>query len=302
MSSAEPAMKSEPRWVFTFGAGHADGSAGDRNLLGGKGAYLAEMSRLGLPVPPGFTISSEVCSVYYELGRRLPDELRPMVSDALDAVGKIAGAKFGDVENPLLVSVRSGSRASMPGMMDTVLNLGLNDQTVEGLARGSGDRRFAYDTYRRFIQMYADVVLGLDHELFEEILENFKNLKGLEYDTELSAEDWTEIVTRFKTLVEAELGEPFPQDLHDQLWGAIAAVFGSWQNARAIAYRRLHDIPDTWGTAVTIQAMVFGNRGDRSATGVVFTRNPSTGVKELYGEYLVNAQGEDVVAGIRTPK
>jgi pyruvate,orthophosphate dikinase len=302
MSSAEPAMKSEPRWVFTFGAGHADGSAGDRNLLGGKGAYLAEMSRLGLPVPPGFTISSEVCSVYYELGRRLPDELRPMVSDALDAVGKIAGAKFGDVENPLLVSVRSGSRASMPGMMDTVLNLGLNDQTVEGLARGSGDRRFAYDTYRRFIQMYADVVLGLDHELFEEILENFKNLKGLEYDTELSAEDWTEIVTRFKTLVEAELGEPFPQDLHDQLWGAIAAVFGSWQNARAIAYRRLHDIPDTWGTAVTIQAMVFGNRGDRSATGVVFTRNPSTGVKELYGEYLVNAQGEDVVAGLRTPQ
>jgi pyruvate, orthophosphate dikinase len=302
MSSAEPAMKSEPRWVFTFGAGHADGSAGDRNLLGGKGAYLAEMSRLGLPVPPGFTISSEVCSVYYELGRRLPDELKPMVSDALDAVGKIAGAKFGDVENPLLVSVRSGSRASMPGMMDTVLNLGLNDQTVEGLARGSGDRRFAYDTYRRFIQMYADVVLGLDHELFEEILENFKNLKGLEYDTELSAEDWTEIVTRFKTLVEAELGEPFPQDLHDQLWGAIAAVFGSWQNARAIAYRRLHDIPDTWGTAVTIQAMVFGNRGDRSATGVVFTRNPSTGVKELYGEYLVNAQGEDVVAGLRTPQ
>jgi pyruvate,orthophosphate dikinase len=302
MSSAEPAMKSEPRWVFTFGAGHADGSVGDRNLLGGKGAYLAEMSRLGLPVPPGFTISSEVCSVYYELGRRLPDELRPMVSDALDAVGKIAGAKFGDVENPLLVSVRSGSRASMPGMMDTVLNLGLNDQTVEGLARGSGDRRFAYDTYRRFIQMYADVVLGLDHELFEEILENFKNLKGLEYDTELSAEDWTEIVTRFKTLVEAELGEPFPQDLHDQLWGAIAAVFGSWQNARAIAYRRLHDIPDTWGTAVTIQAMVFGNRGDRSATGVVFTRNPSTGVKELYGEYLVNAQGEDVVAGLRTPQ
>ena len=225
-----------------------------------------------------------------------------MVSDALDAVGKIAGAKFGDVENPLLVSVRSGSRASMPGMMDTVLNLGLNDQTVEGLARGSGDRRFAYDTYRRFIQMYADVVLGLDHELFEEILENFKNLKGLEYDTELSAEDWTEIVTRFKTLVESELGEPFPQDLHDQLWGAIAAVFGSWQNARAIAYRRLHDIPDTWGTAVTIQAMVFGNRGDRSATGVVFTRNPSTGAKELYGEYLVNAQGEDVVAGLRTPQ
>ncbi|HMK41223.1 MAG TPA: pyruvate, phosphate dikinase [Methyloceanibacter sp.] len=302
MNKTEHASVTEPRWVFTFGAGHADGSASDRNLLGGKGAYLAEMSRLGLPVPPGFTISAEVCSVYYELGRRLPDELKPMVSDALDAVGRIAGAKFGDVENPLLVSVRSGSRASMPGMMDTVLNLGLNDQTVDGLARRSGDRRFAYDTYRRFIQMYADVVLGIDHELFEEILENFKNLKGLEYDTELSAEDWVAIVGRYKTLVESELGEPFPQDLHAQLWGAIAAVFGSWQNARAIAYRRLHDIPDTWGTAVTIQTMVFGNRGDQSATGVVFTRNPSTGSKELYGEYLVNAQGEDVVAGLRTPQ
>jgi pyruvate, orthophosphate dikinase len=302
MNKTEHSLATEPRWVFTFGAGHADGSASDRNLLGGKGAYLAEMSRLGLPVPPGFTISAEVCSVYYELGRRLPDELKPMVSAALDAVGKIAGAKFGDVENPLLVSVRSGSRASMPGMMDTVLNLGLNDQTVDGLARRSGDRRFAYDTYRRFIQMYADVVLGIDHELFEEILENFKNLKGLEYDTELSAEDWVAIVGRYKTLVESELSEPFPQDLHAQLWGAIAAVFGSWQNARAIAYRRLHDIPDTWGTAVTIQTMVFGNRGDQSATGVVFTRNPSTGAKELYGEYLVNAQGEDVVAGLRTPQ
>ena len=302
MNKTEHALATEPRWVFTFGAGHADGSASDRNLLGGKGAYLAEMSRIGLPVPPGFTISAEVCSVYYELGRRLPDELKPMVSAALDAVGKIAGAKFGDVENPLLVSVRSGSRASMPGMMDTVLNLGLNDQTVDGLARRSGDRRFAYDTYRRFIQMYADVVLGIDHELFEEILENFKNLKGLEYDTELSAEDWVAIVGRYKILVESELGEPFPQDLHAQLWGTIAAVFGSWQNARAIAYRRLHDIPDTWGTAVTIQTMVFGNRGDQSATGVVFTRNPSTGAKELYGEYLVNAQGEDVVAGLRTPQ
>jgi pyruvate,orthophosphate dikinase len=302
MNATEHALTTEPKWVFTFGAGHADGSASDRNLLGGKGAYLAEMSRLGLPVPPGFTISSEVCTVYYELGRKLPEELRPMVSNALEVVGRVAGAKFGDVEHPLLVSVRSGSRASMPGMMDTVLNLGLNDQTVEGLARRSGDRRFAYDTYRRFIQMYADVVLGIDHELFEEILENYKNLKGLEYDTELSAEDWVAIVGRFKTLVETELGEPFPQDLHDQLWGAIAAVFGSWQNARAIAYRRLHDIPDSWGTAVTIQAMVFGNRGDRSATGVVFTRNPATGDKELYGEYLLNAQGEDVVAGLRTPQ
>ncbi len=293
-----PALK----WVFTFGAGGADGSAEDRDLLGGKGAFLAEMSRLGLPVPPGFTISAAVCAAYYELGRKLPDELKPMVDHALAVMGKIAGAKFGDVENPLLVSVRSGSRASMPGMMDTVLNLGLNDETVEGLARRSSDRRFAYDTYRRFIQMYADVVLGIDHELFEEILENYKGLKGFELDTELDADDWAEIVARYKTLVETELGKPFPQNLHEQLWGAIAAVFGSWENARAIAYRRLHDIPDDWGTAVTIQAMVFGNMGDRSATGVVFTRNPSTGAKELYGEYLVNAQGEDVVAGLRTPQ
>ena len=298
----EPAPRPAPKWVFSFGAGRADGSAADRDLLGGKGAYLAEMSRLGLPVPPGFTISAELCSVYYELGRKLPEELKPMVSAALDEVGKVVGAGFGDVQNPLLVSVRSGSRASMPGMMDTVLNLGLNDQTVEGLALRSGDRRFAYDTYRRFIQMYADVVLGLDHELFEEILENYKGLKGLEYDTELGAEDWTDIVARFKTLVENELGTPFPQDIHAQLWGAIAAVFGSWQNARAIAYRRLHDIPDDWGTAVTIQAMVFGNMGEKSATGVVFTRNPSTGANELYGEFLVNAQGEDVVAGLRTPE
>ena len=302
MTKAETAPTTAPKWVYSFGAGRADGSASDRDRLGGKGAYLAEMSRLGLPVPPGFTISAELCEIYYRLGRRLPEELKPMVSAALDEVGEIVGARFGDVENPLLVSVRSGSRASMPGMMDTVLNLGLNDQTVEGLARRSGDRRFAYDTYRRFIQMYADVVLGIDHELFEEILENYKNLKGFELDTELSAEDWAEIIVRYKKLVETELGTPFPQDIHAQLWGAIAAVFGSWQNARAIAYRRLHDIPDDWGTAVTIQAMVFGNMGERSATGVVFTRNPSTGARELYGEFLVNAQGEDVVAGIRTPQ
>ena len=302
MTRAEPASKIAPKWVFTFGAGRAEGSAAERDRLGGKGAYLAEMSRLGLAVPPGFTISAEVCAVFYELGRKLPEELKPTVRAALDDVGRIVGSGFGDVENPLLVSVRSGSRASMPGMMDTVLNLGLNDQTVEGLVRRSQDRRFAYDTYRRFIQMYADVVLGLDHELFEEILENYKNLKGLEYDTELGAEDWADIVARFKTLVETELGKPFPQDIHAQLWGAIAAVFGSWQNARAIAYRRLHDIPDDWGTAVTIQAMVFGNRGDNSATGVVFTRNPSTGANELYGEFLVNAQGEDVVSGLRTPQ
>jgi len=291
-----------PHWVFTFGAGRAEGDAAQRDLLGGKGAYLAEMSRLGLPVPPGLTISSEVCTAYYRFGKKLPEALMPMVSEALDAVGKVAGAKFGDVDNPLLVSVRSGSRASMPGMMDTVLNLGLNDETVEGLARRSSDRRFAYDTYRRFIQMYGDVVLGIDHYLFEEALENYKNLKGFELDSELGPEHWAELVARFKAIVEQELGQPFPQDLRVQLWGAIAAVFGSWHNARAIAYRRLHDIPDDWGTAVTVQAMVFGNMGERSATGVVFTRNPSTGENELYGEFLVNAQGEDVVAGLRTPQ
>jgi pyruvate, orthophosphate dikinase len=295
-------MDASPHWVFIFGGGRADGAATQRELLGGKGAYLAEMARIGLPVPPGLTISSEVCAAYYKSDRSLPEALKPMVSEALDTVGEVAGARFGDVGNPLLVSVRSGSRASMPGMMDTVLNLGLNDDTVEGLARRSSDRRFAYDTYRRFIQMYGDVVLGIDHDLFEEALENYKNLKGFELDTELKAEHWAEIVTRFKAIVEEELGKPFPQDLHVQLWGAIAAVFGSWRNARAIAYRRLHDIPDDWGTAVTVQAMVFGNMGERSATGVVFTRNPSTGENELYGEFLVNAQGEDVVAGLRTPQ
>ena len=302
MKPAAKVNDPSPHWVFTFGAGRAEGDAAQRDLLGGKGAYLAEMSRLGLPVPPGLTISSEVCTAYYQFGKKLPEALMPMVSEALDAVGKVAGAKFGDVDNPLLVSVRSGSRASMPGMMDTVLNLGLNDETVEGLARRSSDRRFAYDTYRRYIQMYGDVVLGIDHYLFEEALENYKNLKGFELDSELGPEHWAELVARFKAIVEQELGQPFPQDLRVQLWGAIAAVFGSWHNARAIAYRRLHDIPDDWGTAVTVQAMVFGNMGERSATGVVFTRNPSTGENELYGEFLVNAQGEDVVAGLRTPQ
>jgi pyruvate,orthophosphate dikinase len=302
MAKAVKAKKSRAKWVYTFGGKHADGSAEDRNLLGGKGAFLAEMSRLGLPVPPGFTISTEVCHAYYEAGRELPVKLKEMVSEALDFVGKVAGARFGDVKKPLLVSVRSGSRASMPGMMDTVLNLGLNDKTVEGLAERFKDRRFAYDTYRRFIQMYADVVLGLGHDIFEEALENYKGLKGFELDTDLGAEDWLEIISKFKTLVADELGQPFPQDLHEQLWGAISAVFGSWENARAKAYRRMHDIPDDWGTAVTVQAMVFGNRGDKSATGVVFTRNPSTGANSLYGEYLVNAQGEDVVSGMRTPQ
>ena len=302
MAKAVKSKKLRAKWVYAFGGKHADGSAEDRNLLGGKGAFLAEMSRLGLPVPPGFTISTEVCHVYYESNRELPAKLKDMVSEALDFVGKVAGARFGDVKIPLLVSVRSGSRASMPGMMDTVLNLGLNDKTVEGLAERFKDRRFAYDTYRRFIQMYADVVLGLGHDVFEEALDNYKGLKGFELDTDLGAEDWLEIIGKFKTLVAEELGQPFPQDLHEQLWGAIAAVFGSWENARARAYRRLHDIPDDWGTAVTVQAMVFGNRGERSATGVVFTRNPSTGANSLYGEYLVNAQGEDVVSGMRTPQ
>jgi pyruvate,orthophosphate dikinase len=302
MGRAGKAKKSRAKWVYIFGGGRADGSADDRNLLGGKGAFLAEMSRLGLPVPPGFTISTEVCHAYYEAGGELPEKLKTLVADALDFVGEAAGARFGDVKNPLLVSVRSGSRASMPGMMDTVLNLGLNDKTVEGLAQRFKDRRFAYDTYRRFIQMYADVVLGLGHDMFEEALENYKGLKGFELDPELAAEDWVEIIGKFKAIVADELGKPFPQDLHVQLWGAIAAVFGSWENARARAYRRLHDIPDDWGTAVTVQAMVFGNRGERSATGVVFTRNPSTGADTLYGEYLVNAQGEDVVSGMRTPQ
>ena len=301
MSEAGKA-KAAPKWVFTFGGGRADGSVEDKDRLGGKGAHLAEMSRLGLPVPPGFTISTDVCAAYYEQGRKLPEALKPMVDDALKEMAAITGAHFGDVQHPLLVSVRSGARVSMPGMMDTVLNLGLNDDTVEGLATRAGDRRFAYDTYRRFIQMYADVVLGIDHGLFEEILENYKNLKGFELDPELQADDWIEIVGRFRSLVEKELGRPFPQDLREQLWGAIAAVFGSWQNARAIAYRRLHDIPDAWGTAVTIQTMVFGNKGDNSATGVVFTRNPSTGEDQLFGEFLLNAQGEDVVSGLRTPQ
>ncbi len=302
----QPAKTDTPRkggrWVYRFGAGQADGSADMRDLLGGKGANLAEMSSLGLPVPPGFTISTEMCAEYYQNGKRFPDELRTEVDSAVAYVGEKVGAVFGDPENPLLVSVRSGSRASMPGMMDTVLNLGLNDDTVEGLAKRAGDRRFAYNSYRRFIQMYSDVVLGVDHHVFEEILENFKHLNGYELDTELSAEDWQGLVQKYKQAVENERGRPFPQDTREQLWGAIGAVFDSWHNNRAITYRRLHDIPESWGTAVNVQAMVFGNRGDTSATGVAFTRNPSTGEKQFYGEFLVNAQGEDVVAGIRTPQ
>jgi pyruvate,orthophosphate dikinase len=299
---ADRSLHGEPKWVYAFAAGYVDGRANMTELLGGKGANLAEMASLGLPVPPGFTITTEVCDAYYAHGRKLPEGLKPQVEKAIRLVGDEVGAVFGDVNRPLLVSVRSGARASMPGMMDTILNLGLNDETVEGLARRSGDRRFAYDSYRRFIQMYSDVVLGVDHGVFEDLLENFKNLNGLASDTELAAEDWAEIIEEYKQAVAGNLGRPFPQDTAEQLYGAIAAVFGSWQNARANTYRRLHDIPDSWGTAVTVQAMVFGNLGESSATGVAFTRNPSTGAKEIYGEFLVNAQGEDVVAGIRTPQ
>jgi pyruvate, orthophosphate dikinase len=290
------------KWVYTFGDGAAEGRAQDRNLLGGKGANLAEMSSLGLPVPPGFTITSEVCNWFYANGRSYPEALKEQVETALDQVGRLTGRCFGDPSKLLLVSVRSGSRASMPGMMDTVLNLGLNDATVEALARDSGDARFAYDSYRRFIHMYSDVVMGLDHEVFEEILEEEKARLGHDLDTELSADEWRDVIALYKSKVEEELGKPFPQDPQEQLWGAIGAVFSSWMNHRAITYRRLHNIPESWGTAVNVQAMVFGNMGNTSATGVAFTRNPSTGEKRLYGEFLVNAQGEDVVAGIRTPQ
>jgi pyruvate, orthophosphate dikinase len=304
--AAKPrAAKGAPRglkWVYAFGGGKAAGRPDMRNLLGGKGAGLAEMANLGLPVPPGFTITTEVCTAYYAGAKTYPKDLKQQVEAALSEIGHITGRTFGDKTNPLLVSVRSGARASMPGMMDTVLNLGLNDLTVEALAQQSGDRRFAYDSYRRFITMYSDVVLGVEHHHFEEILDDHKDRQGYTLDTDLDADDWVALVERYKERLVEEHGEPFPQDPHDQLWGAIGAVFGSWMNQRAITYRHLHDIPEHWGTAVNVQAMVFGNMGDTSATGVAFTRNPSTGEKRLYGEFLVNAQGEDVVAGIRTPQ
>ncbi len=290
------------KWVYGFGNGKADGKAEMRDLLGGKGANLAEMSSIGLPVPPGFTVTTEVCTWYYANNRSYPPDLKAQVEEALGAVEKIIGRKFGDPNNPLLVSVRSGARASMPGMMDTVLNLGLNDTTVLGLARSSGDERFAYDSYRRFIQMYSDVVLEVDHHNFEEVLEQKKHDLDVQLDTDLKADDWKDVIRQYKKVVERELGKPFPQEPQEQLWGAIGAVFGSWMNQRAITYRKLHDIPESWGTAVNVQAMVFGNMGDDCATGVAFTRNPSTGENLFYGEYLVNAQGEDVVAGIRTPQ
>jgi pyruvate, orthophosphate dikinase len=290
------------KWVYGFGGGAAEGSAKMRDLLGGKGANLAEMSALGLPVPPGFTITTEVCTWFYQNDRRYPDGLEAEVQVALKRIEEAVGARFGDPKNPLLVSVRSGARVSMPGMMDTVLNLGLNDQTVEGLARNAEDERFAYDSYRRFIQMYGDVVLGVEHHNFEEILELHKEDRGVTLDTELTADDWKKVVEAYKQRVQEALGRPFPQDPNEQLWGAIGAVFGSWQVQRAVTYRKLHGIPDDWGTAVNVQAMVFGNMGEDCATGVAFTRNPSTGENTFYGEFLVNAQGEDVVAGIRTPQ
>jgi len=308
--AAKKAVESRPansavkagKWVYTFGDGKAEGKAEMRDLLGGKGANLAEMANLGLPVPPGFTIPTSVCTYFYAHDKSYPKDLQAQVEKALDHVGKLTAKGFGDPKNPLLVSVRSGGRASMPGMMDTVLNLGLNDKTVEALAALSGDRRFAYDSYRRFITMYSDVVLGFEHHHFEEILDTYKDSKGYTLDTDLEGDDWAELVRRYKEAVAHETGKDFPQDPHAQLWGAIGAVFSSWMNARAVTYRRLHDIPESWGTAVNVQAMVFGNMGETSATGVAFTRNPSTGESRLYGEFLINAQGEDVVAGIRTPQ
>jgi pyruvate, orthophosphate dikinase len=290
------------KWVYFFGGGDSEGEGAMRDLLGGKGANLAEMAKLGLPVPPGFTITTEVCTFFYANAKTYPKELKEAVEKALTHVGDLTGRVFGDAKNPLLVSVRSGARASMPGMMDTVLNLGLNDESVKTLAATAGDERFAYDSYRRFIQMYSNVVLEIDHHNFEEILEERKDRYGHLLDTDLSAEDWSAVIVEYKAKVEEATGKPFPQDPRDQLWGAIGAVFSSWMNQRAITYRRLHDIPESWGTAVNVQAMVFGNMGETSATGVAFTRNPSTGAHELYGEFLVNAQGEDVVAGIRTPQ
>ncbi|GLT00597.1 pyruvate, phosphate dikinase [Sphingobium jiangsuense] len=290
------------KYVYRFGGGVDDGGNGDKNLLGGKGANLDGMASIGLPVPPGFTITTEMCTRYYQEGGKFPDSLYDEVKRGIAHIESVTGKKFGDASDPLLVSVRSGARTSMPGMMDTVLNLGLNDATVEGLAAVSGDARFAWDSYRRFIQMYSDVVLALDHSAFEEALEIAKEDKGFHLDTEMGAEDWKALVGEYKAIVEKLWGRPFPQDVNDQLWGAVGAVFGSWESDRAKVYRRLNDIPGEWGTAVNVQAMVFGNMGDTSATGVAFTRDPATGENAYYGEYLINAQGEDVVAGIRTPQ
>ncbi|EGE61682.1 UNVERIFIED_ORG: pyruvate,orthophosphate dikinase [Rhizobium esperanzae] len=290
------------KWVYRFGDGQAEGGARDHEILGGKGANLAEMCSLGLPVPPGLTIVSGACDTYYKNGGHIEDGLKAEIRAGIAAIEAITGRHFGSGSQPLLLSVRSGARVSMPGMMDTVLNLGLNDETVQALGHDAGDARFAWDSYRRFIQMYADVVMGLGNDAFEEILEDEKAKLGHEFDTEISATEWQHIVFLYKRLIEEELEQHFPQDPEVQLWGAVGAVFSSWKSARAVTYRQLHNIPEGWGTAVNIQAMVFGNLGNSSATGVAFTRNPSTGEKALYGEFLVNAQGEDVVAGIRTPQ
>jgi pyruvate,orthophosphate dikinase len=295
-------LEAPAKAVYFFAAGEAEGNAKMKNILGGKGANLAEMTAIGLDVPPGFTISTEVCTHYYEHGGKLPEWVRPAVLSALARVEAKMGRKFGDVGNPLLVSVRSGARSSMPGMMDTILNLGLNDQTVEGLARAANNSRFAWDSYRRFIQMYSDVVMNMNGSLLDVIMEDLKADKNYHLDTDLKVEDLKWLVTKFKETVRTQTGSVFPNDPMDQLWGAIGAVFRSWNTPRAITYRELHSIPSSWGTAVNVQAMVFGNMGDDSATGVAFTRNPSTGERKFYGEYLVNAQGEDVVAGIRTPQ
>jgi pyruvate, orthophosphate dikinase len=290
------------KFVYFFGNGQAEGRADMKNLLGGKGANLAEMSSIGLPVPPGFTITTEVCTEFYKNDQKYPGALTAEVAANLKQIEELMGKKFGDPQNPLLVSVRSGARASMPGMMDTVLNLGLNDITVQGIIAQSGDERFAYDAYRRFVQMYSDVVMGMEKEILDHLLEQKKEARGVHLDTELTAADWKDLVALFKTTIKQELGKPFPEDPQEQLWGAIGAVFGSWMNQRAITYRKLNNIPAEWGTAVNVQSMVFGNMGNDCATGVAFTRDPSTGENYFYGEFLVNAQGEDVVAGIRTPQ
>ncbi|MGZ3726907.1 MAG: PEP/pyruvate-binding domain-containing protein, partial [Pseudobdellovibrio sp.] len=290
------------KFVYYFAAGEAEGNAGMKNILGGKGANLAEMTAIGLDVPPGFTISTDICTHFYAEGGKLPEWVRPKVLEALKRVETKIGKKFGDVKNPLLVSVRSGARSSMPGMMDTILNLGLNDQTVEGLSSSSNNARFAWDSYRRFIQMYSDVVMGMNSSMLEVTLEDMKAEKGIHNDTELTTEDLKKLVKKFKDMVQQMTGQSFPIDPLEQLWGAVSAVFRSWNTPRAITYRELHSIPAEWGTAVNVQSMVFGNLGDDSATGVAFTRNPSTGEHKFYGEFLVNAQGEDVVAGIRTPQ
>src|SRR5574344_1652399 len=292
------------KYVYFF----SEGNGSMRNLLGGKGANLAEMTNLGMPVPQGFTISTEACTKYYEDGEKISEDLEKSIMGFIEKMESVTGKKFGDVENPLLVSVRSGARASMPGMMDTILNLGLNDEVVEGLSRKTSNPRFAWDSYRRFVQMYGDVVLGMkptnkeDIDPFEEIIESVKEAKGVKLDNELDVEDLKELVKRFKSAVKEQTGQDFPVSAYEQLWGAICAVFNSWMNERAILYRKMEGIPAEWGTAVSVQAMVFGNMGDTSATGVCFSRDAATGEDQFVGEYLINAQGEDVVAGIRTPQ